>query len=257
MTGMPRWRNQRLEDRPGRLAGRYVFLSASVPYRDLDVYRKPEWAHLDIEEAVVSLARAVFAEEGRLVFGGHPSISPLVASVAADYYPVSLGARMDAEAPVSVYQSSCYEGYIPDTTRLLREMGLAEIVWTGAEEGERYDPLIPGRQCVQSIFHMRDQMLKEKNPVAMVAIGGMDGVEDEASRFLSRRDIPRPVYVFRSTWGAAARLAESRQPGLIVAEDRWRKIMPPSVEEGRYRQRAMVPYALIMQQLVGEIASLI
>src|SRR5437764_7639893 len=102
-------------------------------------------AHLDIEEAVVSLARAVFSEEGRLVFGGHPSISPLVASVAADYYPATFGAGKNAEPPVSIYQSLCYEGYIPDTTRLLREMGYAEVIWTRAEEAEQFDPLITGR----------------------------------------------------------------------------------------------------------------
>lgn len=256
MMGTPQWRNHRLTDRAGKLAGRYVFLSASVPNRDLDVYKKPESAHLDIEEAVVSLARAVFAEDGRLVFGGHPSISPLVASVAADYYPATFRTEENAAPPVSIYQSLCYEGYIPDTTRLLREMGFAEIIWTEAEYGETYVPGAAGRQCVQSVFHMRDRMIAEKNPVAMVAIGGMDGVEDEATRFQSGKRNVQPIYVFRSTWGAAARMAESRPPGVIVAEEHWQRIMPPPVTEtARSRERPMVPYALMMQYLVAEIAT--
>jgi hypothetical protein len=253
MIEMPQWRNHRLENRPGMLAGRYVFLSASVPYRDLHIYKKPESAYLDIEEAVVSLARAVFAEEGRLVFGGHPSISPLVASVAADYYPATFRRGESAEPPVSIYQSLCYEGHIPDTTQLLREMGFAEIIWTPAEDGERFDPHLTGRQCNQSIFHMRDRMLREKNPAAMVAIGGMDGVEDEAARFQSAENIC-PLYVFRSTWGAAARLAESRRPGVIIAEERWQNVMPPPLQNTT-RGRPMVPYALMMQQLIAEIGS--
>ena len=49
-----------------------IFLSASLPYR-------PPWAMeaqpTEIEQAIVSTARAVFARQGRLLFGGHPSIS--------------------------------------------------------------------------------------------------------------------------------------------------------------------------------------
>jgi hypothetical protein len=243
----------RIGDRPGKLASRYVFLSASVPSRDLEVYRKPAFAHLDIEEAVVSLARAVFAEEGRLVFGGHPSISPLVASVAADYYPANFGTAVDTKPPVSIYQSLCYEGYIPDTTQLLRDMGFAEIVWTEPASGERFNPEVRERQCVQSIFHMRDRMIQETEPAAMVAIGGMDGVEDEANRFQSFSKFHGMVYVFKSTWGAAARLAESKTPGVIVAEERWNRVAPPPDLEFR-RSRPLVPYAFLMQKLVEEIA---
>jgi hypothetical protein len=253
MTETSLWRNHRLENRPGKLAGRYVFLSASVPCRDLDIYKKPESAHLDIEEAVISLSRAVFAEEGRLVFGGHPSISPLVASVAANYYPVQFRTEQPAQPPVSIYQSLCYEGHIPDTTNLLREMGFAEIIWTRAENGEHFTPGSTGTQCTQSMFSMRDRMLQEKKPVAMVAIGGMDGVEDEAARFQSGKNT-RPLYVFRSTWGAAARLADSRKPGIIVAEERWQKLMPPAAQDTT-RGRPMVPYPLMMQQLVSDIGS--
>jgi hypothetical protein len=257
VTGTPQWRNKRLEDRPGKLAGRYVFLSASVPYRDLHIYRKPESVHLDIEEAVVSLARAVFAEDGRLVFGGHPSISPLVASVAADYYPATFRAGETAEPPVAIYQSLCYAGHIPDTTQLLRTMGFANIVWTEPVGGERYVEGAPGRQCVQSVFHMRDRMLREKDPLAMVAVGGMDGVEDEAARFAALGTRPRPVYAFKSTWGAAAVLAEKRPMGVIVAEEHWPALMPETVRNtARFRDRPMVPYPLLMQQLVGEIALL-
>ena len=98
---------------------------------------------------------------------------------------------------------------------------------------------------------MRDRMLHEKNPAAMVAIGGMDGVEDEAARFQSGNNAG-PLYVFRSTWGAAARLAEHRKPGLIVAEEHWRNLLPPAASDTG-RGRPMMPYALLMQQLVAEV----
>ena len=70
-----------------RLHGVAVFLSASVPSpeRSHEYNRIPE-APLRIEEAVMSIARAIFMEGGTLVFGAHPSISPLVARVIGHYY---------------------------------------------------------------------------------------------------------------------------------------------------------------------------
>ena len=66
----------------GLLRGRSVFLSASIPVRP--GFRRVSGAAVEIEEAVVSFARAVLKEEGTVVFGAHPSISPLVASVASE-----------------------------------------------------------------------------------------------------------------------------------------------------------------------------
>lgn len=258
----PKWRNHRLEERDGKLKDKYVFLSASVPYRDLEtlpnnsncaIYEKPPSAYLDVEEAVVSLARAVFAEDGGLVFGGHPSISPLVASLAADYYPAELLTAKNAKLPVLIYQSKCFEGHIPDTTYYLRDMNFSKVIWTEPEDGERVESAPAGhRPCQQSIFHMRDRMIRENELIAMVAIGGMEGVEDEAQRFQAIWKSSQ-VYVLKSTWGAAARLAAKPRPGIVVAEERWSYLMPPQTETGR--RGPMVPYALIMQKLVQEIAS--
>src|SRR5580698_2066592 len=95
-------------DRPGRLKNVVVFLSGSVPNRP--GFDKVEEAPFLIEQAVVSLARAVFAEGGRLVFGAHPSISPLVASVASEY---RLAGSPDEIRPVIVYQSEAFTEVLP------------------------------------------------------------------------------------------------------------------------------------------------
>src|SRR4051794_31938323 len=91
-----------------RLSGKTVFLCASVPDRQrAKKYRRLENAAFEIEQAVISLARAVFSEGGRLLFGGHPSISPLVATVAGEYRETGFAERRGEAppAPVLIYQS--------------------------------------------------------------------------------------------------------------------------------------------------------
>lgn len=81
--------------RQGRLRDRRALLlfSASVPAIErAEIYRRIEAAEA-IEEAVVSLARAVLSEGGTLVCGGHPTISPLLALVVREYVTPRLAER--------------------------------------------------------------------------------------------------------------------------------------------------------------------
>src|SRR5947209_6584356 len=113
-------------------------MSASVPTRP--GFRRPSSGAIEIEEAVVSFARAVLCEEGTLVFGAHPSISPLVASVASEYITPHLrvGEPPDVEeigqpqrrGPIVViYQSHAYDDYVPDKTWDLYRTGYADLIW--------------------------------------------------------------------------------------------------------------------------------
>lgn len=196
--------------------GDIIFLSASVPKREGWMENaKPA----EIEEAVVSLARAVFARQGRLLFGGHPSISPLIAAVAGEYFPVDPNRVV---RPVITFQSEHFRGRLPDETWDLYRMGWASIEWTpdvqGKDEAET-------RQA--SLAVMRHWMLMGPEtpanviarcelhpPRAMVAIGGMEGVCDEAAVFLRHVDwwtLPeRPhIFLIASGGGAAALLARA------------------------------------------------
>jgi hypothetical protein len=74
------------QQRSGRLRDRCLFMSANVPEIERsESYPRVEDAHLKIDEAIISLARAVFFEGGRLVFSDHPSNTPLVAMIAGEY----------------------------------------------------------------------------------------------------------------------------------------------------------------------------
>src|SRR5438105_6673752 len=72
-----------------------------------------------------------------------------------------------------------------------------------------------------SLRQMREAMIKETSPVAMVAIGGMKGVLDEANLFAELMP-NRPIFTYVTTGGAAAllpqRLANSDQVVVVDSE---------------------------------------
>ena len=198
--------------------GGIIFLSASVPHR-------PQWTGdakpTEIEEAIVSVARAVFARDGRLLFGGHPSVSPLIASVASEYFGPDPTRTV---RPVITFQSEFFRGRLPDRTWEMVRMGWSAIEWTGrpgpdgsavAQEAS----LLEMRKCMLLAPEMPDAVIRQnalEPPQAMIAVGGMEGVCDEAAMFLRHRDGWRAwgvapvqrVYAFKSGGGAAARLLE-------------------------------------------------
>jgi hypothetical protein len=252
----------------GRLRGKNIFLSASVPApQRAERYRRVEDAHFEIEQAVISLARAVFSEGGRLVFGGHPAISPLVAMVAGEYREPRY-AESGVERPIAsieVFQSRAFEGFLPSETQMMYKLGYATIIWVDAVDGETYDPKREYREppCPLSVNAMRHAMIERTMPEAMVCIGGMDGVEKEFEIF---RELRRnaPIYVLEKTGGAASRLAENQFEHVRIIDD---EIMTriselrtdtassvPTDIFPRAEERTVVPYPLVMQTIVEELA---
>jgi hypothetical protein len=256
----------------GLLRGKTVFLSASKPSREPDLFPVTKEAATEIEEAVRALARAVFAECGHLVFGAHPSISPLIVDVATEYLPPQWegsGKKAEDPPPVVIYQSAAFRDVIPPATRTLENLGYARIIMTDRQNDEEYDPRPPQReQCLQSLAHMRRRMFQETQPIAMVAAGGMQGVVREARLFLDMFK-EGTVYALPTTDGATERLpqylsqntfdepplqTETRwQQRLMSLEDRfgdsnWQTLRQQSAHLPRQ------PYALLMQKMVQEIA---
>lgn len=253
-----------------RLRGRSVFLSASVPapHRAEKYHRVPE-AHLEIPEAITSVARAVFAAGGTLVFGGHPAISPLIAMVAGEYLSPPMVKREEATpAPIRIYQSRAFEDCLPDETLMMFRIGYADLVWTDAVGDERYDPEVEYTvpPCPRSLALMRQAMINKTRPIGMVCIGGMEGVEDEADLFA--KQCPRaPIFVFAKTGGAAARLANHQDsPDLRVLDHEVLarlETLRSKLNDLENRSsstnetaKTMVPYPLIAQIMVQELADL-
>jgi hypothetical protein len=232
-----------------------ILLSASVPSDKRDPkYTKIKNAQTQIEEAVIGLSRNIFQAGGKIIFGGHPTISPLVEMVATEY-PIkreieNFERNSIKDKPINIYQSKAYENEIPKQTKNLFDLGYSEIVWTEAKNGEKYNSQIKGvPQCKNSLEFMRKEMMSEKID-ALVCIGGMEGVETEFNLF---REIhpDKPIFILRSTGGACAILAEEYSNLDVV------KIIDKKythIKKGEDIEKFdIIPYSFITALIVKEV----
>ncbi len=194
-----------LQQLPG---GRYLFLSASVPYEfvesnvDLGPGETVEnlnarfWATRQparVRDAVSALTRTAIGRGFRLVFGAHPSISPMVLQAASD---------MEAPpASVVIFQSEKYDGVIPQSTLDLAAWKSGLLVMTQKQN----EP--PGTtRNPNSLAFMREMMTSVRGLEGAVFVGGMKGIALEAKAFEDRQPGARR-YAIGSTGSAAAELA--------------------------------------------------
>lgn len=240
---------------PDLLRGERIFLSASVPTSDSEYERIADASHI-IEGAVVAMTRAILAYGGEIVFGAHPSISPLVSSVAAEYFPVGDRPR------VIVYQSRAYERVVPDETWAMSRLGYAKIIWTDAQDGEWFNPEQPKVRCEGSLKFMRQSLLREFRPTSMLAIGGMKGVMDEAEMF-DAADAgslrPKVIYAAERTGGAALALASQAQKfrsSVVLLERSLPALRNPQDDDLAVdpRMREFFPYGAAAEWMVRDIA---
>ena len=177
------------------LVGRHVFLSASFPSGERGEQFRPFDAGA-IADAVSAMVRAVLLRKGKLLFGGHPTITPLVLMIG-----VELGVRQ----AVDVFQSKWFEDDIPSETWGISGSEVGQIHWTRRRTSLN-----------DSLCEMRARMLQFARPAGAVFVGGMDGIvaeHDYVGRFLS--GVPRiPI---GGPGGAAARLPFDREgfPGTL------------------------------------------
>ncbi len=174
---------------------RALFLSASVP----DPKRDPRYnatadkvAIRDATKALVTVALPCV----RLVWGGHPAITPLVRVIAE-------GIGITGADRVRLYQSRYFEDIAPEDNAVFER-----VTWTKAV----------GRNKNKSLEEMRRTMLGSEKFFAGVFIGGMKGVEDEYKMF---RDMhPDAIALPVASTGAAA---------LIIYKEYGEKF-PPELE---------------------------
>jgi hypothetical protein len=173
----------------GELSDKFVFLAASYPSR---AYAGKADSH-EIARAVKAFLGAVFHQDGKIVFGGHPSISPLVLMMAREY-----GER----GRVLIYQSELYRPLLVEATLALAEEGFGEIRFVEAEPGESPEP----GKCQGSLTRMRESMIEDA--VAAVFIGGDTGLKEEFDLFVKRYP-ERPAILVGAPGGMARELAKS------------------------------------------------
>ncbi len=156
------------------------FLSGSVPLPERDKKYYDTADVIAIRDAVIGLATAVLPH-CRIVWGGHPSITPLM-------YYVMEKLRLNIQDHLIIYQSKFFEKYYPEDNNKFKN-----VIQT-PDLGDKDS----------SLRFMRETMLKSREFTAGVFIGGMDGVEIEYKLFreLQPNALPIPV----ASTGAAAKL---------------------------------------------------
>lgn len=163
-----------------------VFLSASVP----DPNRAARYAQSADTVAIASAVGAVvhvLLGRRRLVWGGHPAITPMIYATAEDM-------GVDYSQWVLLYQSEYFEDRYPDDNARFKN-----VVYTPKEAD---------RQA--SLTVMRRRMFQENIFGAGVFIGGMEGVIDEFQ--LLRELQPKAALLpITSTGGATLDIATEIQ----------------------------------------------
>lgn len=173
------------------LGGARVFLSASFPSGERGARFRP-YDPEAIADAVTAVAQAVLFAGGRIVFGAHPTISPLILLIAGE---------LGRQEVVDVYQTRYFEGRVPRETLDLIDRGYGVLHWTDYEPSNRD----------RSLELMREEMLAAEALAAAVFIGGMEGIFEE-DRLLIRLQPEVPRLPLRAPGGAARKLAPSQDP---------------------------------------------
>jgi SLOG cluster3 family len=190
-----------------------IFLSASVPYerglsgkpgaserKSLQTRNKHYLDNAEparVRSAVIALTRATLMRNARLVFGAHPSISPMV-----------LAAARDVQAPkgsVLIFQSDYFEGSLPNSTLELASWESGLLILTRADRPQKNQSDDDRR--ANSLKRMRELMVSVPGLRACVFVGGMEGVPAEAG-IVRERHPKLPLYALASTGSGARDLWE-------------------------------------------------
>src|SRR5690554_4264809 len=127
-----------------------IFLSASIPLKE----RHPKYYEtadiIAIRDAVIALTTIVLPKH-KLVWGGHPSITPII-------YYVMGRLNLNIQEHVTLYQTKYFEHLFPEDNNKFKNIVLTEN--TG--------------DIQSSILLMRKQMFSENDFCAGIFIGGMN-----------------------------------------------------------------------------------
>lgn len=153
-----------------------VFLSASVP-QNLVESNKAQGMY----DLLVALAGGILSNSGVLVFGGHPSVTPIIHKVV-----LLTGAEYEQ---IHLFQLERFRKFVPQQIQDV----FRNISWTQPVEDDE-EPL------VKELGEMRDAMVRDAR--AGIFIGGKTegfagkkpGIRDEYERFLDRHS-KGPVYL--------------------------------------------------------------
>lgn len=158
-----------------------IFLSASIPLPERDPRFIETADIIAIRDSVIAFVTTVLPFH-RIIWGGHPSITPLI-------YYVMQKLNLNIQDRVTLYQSRFFEKFFPEDNNQFNN-----VILTDAVENDRE----------KSLAHMRERMLSESQFSAAVFIGGMEGIELEYNMF--REIQPHALLLPIASTGAATKM---------------------------------------------------
>lgn len=163
-----------------------VFLSASIPYPERDRKYYDTADIVSIRDSVRALATVVIPK-AHLIWGGHPSITPLIRFVME---------RMNADLKkhITLYQSLYFEDKFPPDN-----FAFETVVLTDRKDTRE-----------ESLSFMRSQLINENDFKVGIFIGGMEGINDEYLIFRDKH--PNALILPIASTGAAAKFLYDSQP---------------------------------------------
>ncbi|MDO4726393.1 MAG: hypothetical protein Q4A56_04125 [Porphyromonadaceae bacterium] len=156
-----------------------IFLSASIPLPERDEKYIGTADIIAIRDAAIALTSVVLPHH-RLIWGGHPSITPLI-------YYVMEKLNLNIQEHMILYQSRFFEKYFPKDNNKFENIVFTDIIDNDREK---------------SLKMMREKMI-ENEFSAGVFIGGMEGVEEEYDMFIKKH--PNALVLPIASTGAAAK----------------------------------------------------
>lgn len=191
-----------------------IFLSASIPLPE----RHPKYYDsadiIAIRDAVIALATLVVGKH-RIIWGGHPSITPLIYYVIERIIQNRLDEKetheiLDSEEKkevffkelkeeiskhVTIYQSLFFKDKFPEDNEKFKNIRFTD------NKGDIHS----------SIQFMREEMLHKNEFAAAVFIGGMDGIESEYKMFTEKH--PEALVIPIASTGAATKIVYDNLSG--------------------------------------------
>lgn len=183
-----------------------IFLSASIPLPDRHAKYYKTADIIAIRDAVIALT-SIAIPDHRIIWGGHPSITPLiyyvierilVNNLKREDWSVELTAyeqqeiqetlKQKIQEHVVIYQSLFFQDRLPSDNRRFNNIVFTEN--TG--------------DLSSSLNLMRTRMIKDTNFSAAVFIGGMEGINIEYDMF--RRHHPEALIIPLASTGAATKI---------------------------------------------------
>ncbi len=160
-----------------------IFLSASIPVAGRGDFYKTADPFL-IQMAVRECVMAALGRR-KIIWGGHPSITPMVWAVAEDL-DVKYGKT------VVLYQTQFFEGFFPEENARFENVAYVEAVKDDLKA---------------SLTKMREEMIGQQDIGAAVFIGGMEGIFEEYELILKHHPEAKIICV-PAAGGAALDLAK-------------------------------------------------